>query len=164
MLLVPQRYEAGGKWRPLLMVLPQAAPRLADSVPLFEAAPPTPQEFAFWEMAEWVKDTTPIDSIFYLDDFAGSFDNNIFRYHAERSVTHARKDQSIAYMLQYPYVDVVNRDRDLQAGFESLDALTERADEYGADYVVLHGDQRAELSPSWPIVYQNDYYTVYQLP
>jgi hypothetical protein len=160
-LLVPQRYQAGGNSQPLVAALKGSGEVLVDSVPWFKAPSITNDDEALRAMAIWARNNTPADSVFYLDD--AKYDHNIqFRFFAERSVTHSAKDRSVAYMLQYPFVEVIKRREELQAGFESVPSLTQMAAKYHADYVALPSS--SELRPAWPIVYQNDNYTLYQLP
>lgn len=113
----------------------------------------TADRIARQELYDWARSNTPTDALFYYDSLE-------FRYRAQRSITHAWKDLGLAYYSQRRAVAFYRRFKSFEQGYGNPSLLLARAQEAGADYVVL--EARRDLRLGLPIVFDNGRFTVYQ--
>jgi hypothetical protein len=111
------------------------------------------REACQYELYEWAYQETPVDSLFFTDDYT-------FRLRARRSITHAWKDLGPAFFVRYSLITYHERWQWLSEASQQTDTLLRAVQETGADYVIMPVEQ--ELG--WEQVYQNQCYKVYAPP
>jgi hypothetical protein len=107
-----------------------------------------------FELYEWARTHTSVDSLFYYDSLA-------FRFWAQRSLTHCSKDLGLAYYRRERLIEFYDRYERLQGAYAIPDQLLSYAQEYEADYIVTTRAQEIDLD--LPIAFENSAYVVYQL-
>jgi len=109
-----------------------------------------PQRAALIEAASWARASTPVDSLFYIDELE-------FRLRSQRSITHCWKDTGLAYYARTRYMDLLHSFREMEAAAGDPAELMRLARERRIDYIVIEGKDRMDA----PVAFRNDHFTVY---
>lgn len=104
------------------------------------------------ELFQWARTQTPKDALF----FHGS---PLFRFRAERSITHALGD--LINHREARYVEIFRRYQRLEQAFGDPATLLTEAQKLQADYLIVAKSRPVRLL--LPVVFENDRYLVYQL-
>jgi hypothetical protein len=105
------------------------------------------------ELYNWARTQTPKDSLFF-------YGSPLFRYQAQRSITHALGD--LINHRESRYVEIFRRYHRLEEAFRDPVVLMREAKALQADYLVVEKSKGICLNLSLP--FQNEKYLVYQLP
>ena len=101
---------------------------------------------------EWAKKETPLDALFF-------YNSPEFRFHGQRSITHALGD-----MINHRdsrYVEIYKRYYELEKAYAEEDLLVKAARRLQVDYIVVEKNWPIRLY--FPTVYENQKYLVYQV-
>ncbi len=104
------------------------------------------------ELFAWARTQTPKDALF----FHGS---PLFRFRAQRSITHALGD--LINHREARYVEIFRRYHRLERAFDDPQMLLQEARRLGADYIVVAKNRPTRLP--LPIVFENQGFVVYRL-
>ena len=105
------------------------------------------------ELYVWAKTQTPKDSLFF-------YGSPLFRYRAQRSITHALGD--LINHREARYVEIFRRYHRLEKAFEDPATLIREAEAFQANYIVVEKSRRICLP--LPLIFENTKYLVYHLP
>jgi hypothetical protein len=108
----------------------------------------TPDE----ELYSWARTQTPKNSLFF-------YGSPLFRYRAQRSITHARGD--LINHREPRYVEIFRRYERLEKAYENPAALVKAAAALQANYIVVEKSRPVCLN--LPVAFNNSKYLVYQL-
>jgi hypothetical protein len=101
---------------------------------------------------EWAKKETPVDALFF-------YNSPEFRFHGQRSITHALGD-----MINHRdsrYVEIYKRYYELEKAYSEKELLVNTARRLQVDYIVVEKNWPIRLY--FPIVYENQKYLVYEV-
>ena len=101
---------------------------------------------------EWAKKETPVDSLFF-------YNSPEFRFHGQRSITHALGD-----MINHRdsrYIEIYKRYYELEKAYAEKELLVNTARRLQVDYIVVEKNWPIRLY--FPTVYENQKYLVYQV-
>ncbi len=119
----------------------------------FRQYSPTEQQ-AEEELANWAREHTPKEALFYHD-------SPLFRYLSRRSITHAYPTSGeTGNYRTTAMVELYLRSLRLEAALQNPETLAREARLLQADYIVTDKLKSARLR--FPLVYENDKYLVYQ--
>ncbi len=105
------------------------------------------------ELYAWARTQTPKDSLFF-------YGSPLFRYRAQRSITHALGD--LINHREARYVEIFRRYHRLEKAFEDPATLIREAKALQANYIVV--EKSRQICLSLKLVFKNEKYLVYQLP
>ncbi len=105
------------------------------------------------ELYAWARDNTPKDALFY-------YGSPLFRFRAQRSITHAQGD--LINHREARYVEIFRRYQRLEQAYAEAGQLARLAQELQADYVVIPKTRPVRLP--YPLVFENERYLVYHCP
>lgn len=100
----------------------------------------------------WARTQTPKDALFF-------YGNPLFRFRAQRSITHALGD--LINHREARYVEIFQRHYRLEKAYEDPSRLLGKARALQADYIVVEKSRKICLA--LPIIYENPKYLVYKL-
>jgi hypothetical protein len=104
------------------------------------------------ELYLWARTQTPKDSLFF-------YGSPLFRYRAQRSITHALGD--LINHREARYVEIFQRYHRLEKAFEDPVQLLQEARALQANYLVV--EKSRHLCLPLTLLFENDKYLVYQL-
>ena len=105
------------------------------------------------ELYAWARTQTPKDSLFF-------YGSPLFRYRAQRSITHALGD--LINHREARYVEIFRRYHRLEKAFEDPATLIREAEALQANYIVV--EKSRQICLPLPLIFENKKYLVYQLP
>jgi hypothetical protein len=105
------------------------------------------------ELYTWARTQTPKDSLFF-------YGSPLFRFRAQRSITHALGD--LINHREARYVEIFRRYHRLEKAFQDPVVLLSEAKALEADYIVV--EKSKQICLPLPLLFQNKKYLVYQLP
>ncbi len=103
------------------------------------------------ELYTWARTQTPKDSLFY-------YGSPLFRYRAQRSITHAL---DLLSHREARYVEIYKRYNRLEKAYEDPVRLLQEARSLQANYLVV--EKSRNLCLPLTLVFENNKYLVYQL-
>lgn len=104
------------------------------------------------ELYTWARTQTPKDALFF-------FDSPLFRYRAQRSITHARGD--LINHREPRYVEIFRRYERLEKAYKDPAELIQAAKDLQANYLVV--EKSRGICLNLPLVFNNEKYLVYKL-
>lgn len=105
------------------------------------------------ELYAWARTKTPKDALFY-------YGSPLFRFRAQRSITHAQGD--LINHREARYVEIFRRYQRLEQAYADPAHLARLAQELRVDYVVIPKTRGVRLP--YPLVFENERYLVYHCP
>ena len=103
------------------------------------------------ELYTWARTQTPKESLFY-------YGSPLFRYRAQRSITHAL---DLLSHREPRYVEIYKRYNRLEKAYEDPDQLLREARSLHANYLVV--EKSRHLCLPLTLLFENNKYLVYQL-
>ncbi len=104
------------------------------------------------ELFHWARTQTPPDALFFHS-------SPLFRFRAQRSITHALGD--LINHREARYLEIFRRYHRLEQALADPETLLPQAQKLQADYVVVAKNRPLRLP--LPVVFENDRYLVYRL-
>jgi hypothetical protein len=104
------------------------------------------------ELYTWARTQTPKDSLFF-------YGSPLFRYRAQRSITHARGD--LINHREPRYVEIFRRYERLEKAYREPAELIQAAKALQANYLVV--EKSRGICLNLPLVFNNNKYLVYEL-